>query len=574
MNNKEKEVLRLLSMFKYLTLKGKKNKISYSGMYFSQSSLTLEISENSLTEPDVDKIEISRLQINFNGQHNKIKRTITVDFGYGNSIEKEMKKSQGLTEYNANFYKYVFYSDEYRRLTVKKQMEFWSEFTKYNQEPTYARTSYLFKCVVIQIHVTKKTIFETFMNRPYGSPTTPDSWKYYFNQAVIKAKDGNFTHLDKYHHDIYKLEITAEDRVALLKKLVHQYWGLLDGDGLREPRIFANLVSTCPDNHKLQLYNAFFAESAKLYRETFNNWKINHNLYKTECSEVLFWLIETFYSTRTETQLNEIYNQMQNLPEKKIIPILEYFDLRDINKVYPIGPSFKIEYKEEGIYLKNYEKGYFMNGKGRYTEDFYLSDGSKLHGQTFGYSDIIAGLACASRPECGIMRGKVYPFPAFAVFELHDFLSPRKSITDLLNLVFSYASIFVPFFKLVQGIKVISNLLFLGMGYTDIILNDQLVKKVLKSNDHHAKMFLYSYKLITTFYNIKDALNIVSNFTKAHKTYKHIFIKDIEELITIWGVAQTYPFLKNLQNSGDEEYITLANDMILLTKNFNTIKKP
>lgn len=579
MNNKEKEVLRLLSMFKYLTLKGNKNKISYSGMFFSQSSLSLEIPENSLTEPDVDKIEISRLQINFNGQHNKIKRTITVDFGYGNSIEKEMKKSQGLTEYNANFYKYVFYSDEYRRLTDKKQMEFWSEFTKYNQEPTYARTSYLFKCVVIQIHVTKKTIFETYMNRPYGSPNIPDSWKYYFNQAVIEALAGDFARLDKYDYKIYKDEISLVDRKNLLIKLTEQFWGDWDGDGLNEFQMFRNLVESCPDSHKAGLYNAFFeksaGESAKLYRTAFSSSKLGKSL--PDKIAVLTWLIQTFYFIQSASDLNIIQNKIINLPQDKIIPIFNETILHF--KHVEAGPDHKIDYLPNGIRLNDIEiihvkttnikeRRELTSSDNRPIKKKYtLPNGTRFNGKIFEYNEIIGGYACFNKIDIGIVQGKIYALPAFAIFEIHDiFLLKNKiSFYDLVGKLINIAAIIIPFFKLVQGTKVMVNLLAFAIGVSEFILTDDFIRKVKQSNNNAAIAFVYSYKFFVTFYGIK-------NLRKAYKTHKMFMVKDCESLIELWGQANTIKFFVEYKNMNDPDYLQIDADMFEISKFIKQVK--
>lgn len=122
-----------------------------------------------------------------------------------------------------DYKRYVFaFKDYYDKFSIyQNESRIVKEVKEYlHYKPTYAS---LFK-FALSIHVKSDSItsFETFLSMPYGNELTPNTWRYYFNQAIVSSKTGDQTKIMKYDFSIVSEEISIEDR----KYLLTNFWSL------------------------------------------------------------------------------------------------------------------------------------------------------------------------------------------------------------------------------------------------------------------------------------------------------------------------------------------------------------
>lgn len=180
------------------------------------SRLELLVSAIDLTSTEADKKGYNRRHIPLNlfnsiDDLNNIPQT-NIDAGvfcYHNTSEGYKRYVFAFKDYYDHF---PIYQNESRIVREVK------DYLHY--KPSYAS---LFRfSLVIHVNTGSITAFENFLSMPFGDELTPNTWKYFFNQAVVNSKAGDQTKIMKYDPSIVSQEISLTDR----KFLMSNFWTL------------------------------------------------------------------------------------------------------------------------------------------------------------------------------------------------------------------------------------------------------------------------------------------------------------------------------------------------------------
>lgn len=558
MNAQELKLLRTLEFIKYLTLKGKQviyssieQRTHYAG---GTSGLTL-----SLPEGDQGGLilKIKNYRVNYKRPTGEGKCSITVDWNKddngGGAANGGMKPSKTSIMNNGNKL-FVFHSVEFRAMSVEQKA------AQNNEIDTHLNTGgfwlHLYS-VLIEI-IQENGHFESFMSMPYGSDESTGTWKYYFNNAVVEAvEDHNFNNFLKYDPRIWAEELSLDDRVKILKYLVADpNWGGNSFEGLNGPQFFSQLVITVKEDQKVLLYENFFNDSSILFRNSMSKLQG----YEEEKLEVILFLLKSFWQKISED--DNYINQIENLTEDKIMPV--FYWRESYSTAYrQQGPIIYSDYYSSGVTIYKIDIRY----QGYKNALYRLSNGTIVENFSFSYETMVGGFCCSPvLADVGLMRGRIYPLPAFAIVEMHKIFSEKIAFSQLVSDIVNVVSVMLPFFKLVQGIKVLGNLTTIGLSMMGIVLDNSNLSETLKG-DPVGERFLYSYIFISTFYSGKGIY-------KSAQVNKLFMFSDYETLMNLWGLfqnTQLYIYLNtqeedyNLKN----EFKVMKNNMIEYEKTYN-----
>lgn len=565
MNAQELKLLRHIELNKYFTLKGSKVTLSSIAEYVNfknnnGNDLVLDLPEGDLI------VRIKNYRVNLKRPNGAGKCSIIMDWGRddeGNyAPDGGMKPSKIYTIGMGSTLKklYVFHSNEFRGLT--NQAELIENLEDTLVAGTFWKHSY---SVLIQTPQ-EYGHFEAFMSMKYGEPILTGggdpvydityypysieayesyTWKYFFNKAVGEAvKNHDFNNFLKYDSRIWAEELSLDNRVEILKYLAtEEYWGVLDFDGLNEAQFFLELVTTVKEGHKVALYEAIFANGAELYRSCIT--KLNG--YSNEKLKVITFLLNCFYDKISSPEdLDNYLTQIENLPENRIIPILSW---KLANSPHSVGSLILKEYLSTGVKINSIKINIRAEQSpiGVFQEPYLLTDKSSLDGSIFSYETILGGFACLTLENAGFALGRIYPFPAFALFEINSIFSEKYSFQQLLSSMINAISLILPFFRIVQGISVGANLRSLGLTITGTFINDSgLYTRIMNDPDGKGKAFLYAYTFVTTIYGVKDVAD-------SYKMYRLMDIDGLMGAYQLFQDTQTYIDIMNLPNDDEEK---------------------
>lgn len=562
MNAQELKLLRLLEFFKYFTLIGSKITISSINEWVEYKNnfgnlLNLDMPEGPL----MLKIRNCRFNLQRPKESSSGKCSITIDLSRddeGNQDpNKVMKPSEIFTIGSGSSFKklYIFHSDEFRLEYMERKTALINNIlsTQLSNDTFWSHPySVLIQTPQDYGH------FESFMSMPYGSSEATGTWKYYFNNAVVEAvEDHNFNNFLKYDPRIWAEELSLDDRVKILKYLVADpNWGGNSFEGLNGPQFFSQLVITVKEDQKVLLYENFFNDSSILFRNSMSKLQG----YEEEKLEVILFLLKSFWQKISED--DNYINQIENLTEDKIMPV--FYWRESYSTAYrQQGPIIYSDYYSSGVTIYKIDIRY----QGYKNALYRLSNGTIVENFSFSYETMVGGFCCSPvLADVGLMRGRIYPLPAFAIVEMHKIFSEKIAFSQLVSDIVNVVSVMLPFFKLVQGIKVLGNLTTIGLAMMGIVLDNSNLSETLKG-DPVGERFLYSYIFISTFYSGKGIY-------KSAQVNKLFMFSDYETLMNLWGLfqnTQLYIYLNtqeedyNLKN----EFKVMKNNMIEYEKTYN-----
>lgn len=581
-----KEDIKFLELLKSFTLVGRKIGFWSSGGYIDY------IKEDTLiTTPEGFSFTIKIVRVNlqnfvFSKTEKEEDYRMWFDFRnittYNNNqnIENLMKPEiVSNSSYSGNSYKrFIFISKYYERQKISKPQWVMDVINEYgNSNRSYDFFPY---SMVILVKTSDETQFRSFLDLKYGTlnfltsgdGTTPvynlyyepysiqeceqNTWKYYFNKSVGDAlKFLNFNNLLKYDFRIFKKELTIDNRKELIVKII-DFWDDIDLDGIDNAEFIYQIMENSDDiNDKIQLYDFLF-ENYSIRFVNLMDKLVSHENTKLK---IIIFLLKCFYLKKSTISEQQINNEINSLTEDKIIPIIGttlngVLGFIPIPIKNPLGPKIIKEYTSSGIKITNLDI-YYANENSFYSgtqkKDYHLSDGSMLDGREYPYEMILGGVCCSYGDELikkGFIRGRIYTFPAFALFNIDEALNLDPTLGDFISGLVTSASLIFPFFRVVQGISVAENLLSIGLNLVGNAIDNGGLGAILK-NTPEGKNFLYAYNFVTTFYGVKG---VKEGFQKM----SIYMFKDVESLMNLWSLYQNtnaYIELQNLPETTEEE---------------------
>jgi hypothetical protein len=582
--------IQFLEFLKYFTLKGSKVGFRTSNNYIDYIS-----SDTLVTTPEGFSFTIKRLRVNiglfsFSSNENDedyfkyydLRNLVSFP---SNNIGNHMIPEFVLnSSYSDNTYtRFVFVSDFYQKFKLENPNWITETFNQYGINNT--SYDYYPYSMVILVKSSDLVQFQTFLNLEYGQPiltvggeTTymleyepfsieayePNCWKFFFNKSLGNAlKNNDFNNFFKYDKRILKTELSIENRKALLNYLVYQeYWGIIDFDGLNEAEFFYDLLKYINENDEVEMYNFFFENNSLFFINAMS--KFGSGSYDDLKFKVIIFLLKCFYKKSSQNFENDnISNQIENLSENRIIPIignsLSFYGGYSFH-----GAMIQTEYTNVGVKIVNLKIHKLINKNSNDFKtapvDYFLSDGSLLIDSVFPYETMLGGYCCTTSTELvkvGLLQGRIYIFPAFALFSINEVFSKGLSIVKVLSDFANMAGFFIPFFKIIQGVNIFANLSAMGFSLIGNALDQGLSNKLKESQE--GRNFLIAYNFITAFYGVKGVKD-------SFKEFKFYMIKDLESLLNIWGVYQNTQFFLEIDqlnetNALKKELNKLKDDM-------------
>lgn len=578
MNEQELQLLRKLEYIKYITLTT--GRIIHSSTaertHFDNGSGVL-----TLNTPEGLTLKIKNFRINYKRPDGEGKCSITIDWARddeGNlGANYAMVPSLPIKEMTNGNKLFVFHSEQFRALPEENRNYYNSEIDNYINSGGFWLHIY---SVLIEISQ-ENGHFQSFMSMEYGeqlftsgSEPTPvydldyypynievfetGTWKYYFNKSVGDAlKHQNFENFLKYDSRILKSELTLENRKKILEYLVNEeYWGNADFDGLNEAEFYFSLLESTDESDIIEIYEYFFQN----YATFFINSMSKLSSFEDIKLKVIVFLLRCFYKKMSVGYNNIIQNQLENLSEENIIPFIGV--KKSFSAGYAtLGPNIQVEYTSTGVKivdLKIYVNIFNDTANSPTSpKDYKLSNGNQLVNNIYSYETMLGGYCCTNNNDAikvGLMQGRIYPFPAFALFSIDQIFTKEISLLTVMTDFANIAGVFIPFFKVIQGISVFANLTAMGFSLIGNTL-DQGLSDIIKGSEEGRK-FLIIYNFITTFYSVKGVKGSYSSLGV-------YMIKDVESLLDAWGVFQGTQFFINLENLNNENPVK---------KEFNKLK--
>lgn len=580
MNDKELELLRKLEFIKYKTLVGKKIKHSNDSEIIHMTSGS---SGFVLNTPEGMVLNVTDFIVNHKNPHDKGKCSIIVNWSENDDSdindEKIIKPSVELTIndpgsiFNGRKL-FVFHSEEFRDLpTADKTIQI-SQLTN-----SYLRWFHQYSVLIILTPANND--FQEFMDMEYGEQSftlgsepmpvydyyydpysivvyTNNSWKYFFNKAVGDAlKFNNFENLLKYDFRIWKDELILENRVNLIEYFVdQQYWGILDFDGLNEQKITFELIVNISEEDKFSFYNEIFSNGGELFKKIQEKFDDDYNL------KFGFFLIEIFYKNISQQNTQNLINDLENFSIDKIIPVISDLYKESLLNSANIGAIINYEYNTNGIKLNHVQIGKVIlhPSTGNYTVSNFEYE--ILQNKEYNFDETVLALCVRDKLSAGLIKGKCYPIPAFAIPLFHNGLSEKFTLTDLISNIFDVLGIIFPFFRLAQGFA-IAEVIGLTLGYTGIISGN--FKNILLSSES-GKNFLFYFNFVNTIYSGKGVYDAWNN-------YGLLMIKDYDGLSSAWSVFQGTSTYTDLVIDNQDEFIQIKNKMEKISVDIINLKK-
>ncbi|MGQ2981879.1 hypothetical protein [Flavobacterium sp.] len=416
--------------------------------------------------------------------------------------------------------------------------------------------------------------FETFLSMPMGDYYTPNTWKYYFNQSINEGLAGNFDKFLMYDPAIRLLELMFSRRVEMLNYIAaFEHWGSWDFDGQNEADIFLDLVISVPEDEKVALYNSFFNVQVIEGEETtlFINAMQSANLgsYPEIKLQIVIFLLQCWYKKISEEgDIANVESQVRNLPANRIIPIIgeKLIENTVAGPTQTIGPEIQSEFLPTGVLINRILIYTRENINDNYlTQKDYTVDGETLDGTVFAYSTILGGVPFYPAEILGLQAGRIYPFPAFALFAIDEALTKKISVLQIIGNIAGIAGIFIPFFRLAQGLALAENLTALGLGILGFQI-DAGFGEILKAEEAQPQglIFLMAFNFITAYYG-------KTGLYDAYRTYGPLMIKDYESFLNVWGLYQNTSFFQELLSAGNENAIKLSDQMQIYLNNYDKL---
>lgn len=476
---------------------------------------------------------IKEMRLNYFKPMNKSKNYIEIYWG-----TMVMQPSQTGHTFNINQDKvYVFHSEQFLALSSDEQI---SEKAKFSANvSTGSFFDYIYS-VIIQIDGSSIADFESFMSMPLGDSTTYGTWRFRFN-AVF-----SYTNLDdflKYPVDIILIELSLDKIKKLIKKIADEWdssFGMYN-QSQKQEFIFGLLEKIYKD-YSEEIYNFFFENGAYYFR-----------IYKSlmhddDFLKFTFLLLKIFYM-KIDLVLYE--NQVKNLPQNHILPIIHEEALYSGIGYVKKGPYYNFDYTNSGlkinsmlfyIYKADSNNNPTLNPN-KPNENLFNYIGNNH----FNFDEIIGLLSCFHRKEVGFTQGMVYPVPAFAFEAFQSGLSTDYTIWNFINDLSNAAGVIFPFFKILQAEAVITNLLLLLIGETGLMLDSYPALQEKLKTTSKGRAFLYSYYFVSGFWGNLEQAEVVTN---AFRTNKIKAIFDFENLLSMWGAFYADP----------NDFATVADD--------------
>jgi len=264
-------------------------------------------------------------------------------------------------------------------------------------------------------------------------------------------------------------------------------------------------------------------------------------------------------------------NEIRNLPQDHIIPIIN-----ETNKVsyWPtlltVGPIPNYEMNDYG--LKINEIRFFVYNIGAKPPVKELTGNFNpfhiIQNKFYDYDEIIGLLCCFDREEVGLMRGMIYPVPAFAFEAFYKGLSQYYTVDNFLTDLSNAAGIIFPFFKILQAESIVYNVLLLLVGEIGLLLDSPIMKKFsdkLESTPK-GKVFLYTYYFVSgSWGSLEEGKILVEAFRK--NKVRAIF--DFENLLAVWGIYKDSTDFASIANDPDIQELKNLMDNIQMVYDNN-----
>ncbi|MDF0720554.1 hypothetical protein P0M11_11150 [Kaistella sp. PBT33-4] len=439
---------------------------------------------------------------------------------------------------------YIFHSNQFKNLPLDIQQ---SEINFFNTHVTTGGFWGHIYSIVIQVEGgNSATSFWNFMNM------TKSEWMWNFlnvlNNAIYTTHSIN--ELIKYPPRVI-IEVLRSDPQNLgtnklkdIISLIISYWNgtlsnISDEDKME---LLFELMKLVSEDEAEEIYNHFFENGSYRFLQ------VRALLNDGDMLAFNMHLMKIYYM---KIDMATYENEIRNLPKDHLIPIISEDIPFGWQTLLTVGPTPYFEMLSSGLKINEIKfHVYNIGNKPPVIELVGLENPfSIIQNKYYAYNEIIGLMPCFDRKELGLMRGMVYPIPAFAFEAFHKGLSKYYTIWDYINDLSNAAGIVFPFFKVIQAEAIVKNLFAIMIGEIGLFLDTSTGKQFSQKiqSTEKGKTFLYTYYFVSGFWgNLEQGKTIVDAFRK--NKFKAMY--DFENLLSAWGAFYADP----------NDFISIAND--------------